>query len=744
MNRFFSKKIRKVLTIALSAFIAVSSIAGAISVSAESQTFALGNMTCVLDDEGTLTVTGEGQMSTVSKTKLPWKSGTCDASSIKKIIVSDGITLVRNFWDLTDVTYIEVPSSVTTIGANAFSGCSNPDLVIDIKGQLTSVNATKPFDGVVGKIYVYDTNSRDLVSARIKEPATVELKVSTEGLKETLRQYIETTKNQYKQEEYTPESYAVLSKALSAAEEAAAKSDATADDIQTATKGIEDAVKQLVTVIDGLKKELNDAITSAKKMDKAAYTVSSVAALTKAIEEAEAAYKKDPADKDELTKAKTALETASAIDETGLAETGLKKKADSNHTQELNVAINLAEPSEKYTAESYVAYQAAIDKAKELNNKYDDITNEQIEAVLAEINQAKGKLVEKKADLALEKYNEAKQAVLDILNDENSPYTKNSLDEVRRVFDYQVGRVEDEEGNIIADRQSIVDNAATVLSSVTDNLVEKGDLTALNALIDSTNELVEANYTDETWSALSQKIVAANTLIADPDNAAKADVEEAEQALRNAIETLAYKSADYTAVDEAIQKVPVDMSVYTEETATAVTAAVEAVDRTKNITEQDIVDGYAKAIEDAIAALVEKPTEEPTEEPTEVPTDEPTEEPTEAPTDEQTEEPTETPTDELTEEPTEASTDEPSDEPTEVPTDGSSEKPTEAPTDAASATEAPSTTAPSTTAPSGNNTGVGAVATDKPVNTGAQTAVGLSAFMAAAAIGLVALKKRNK
>lgn len=283
MNRFFSKKIRKVLTIALSAFIAVSSIAGAISVSAESQTFALGNMTCVLDDEGTLTVTGEGQMSTVSKTKLPWKSGTCDASSIKKIIVSDGITLVRNFWDLTNVTYIEVPSSVTTIGANAFSGCSNPDLVIDIKGQLTSVNATKPFDGVVGKIYVYDTNSRDLVSERIKEPATVELKVSTEELKETLRQYIETTKNQYKQEEYTPESYAALSKALSAAEEAVAKSDATADDIQTATKGIEDAVKQLVTVIDGLKKELNDAITSAKKISKTAYTVSSTAALTKAI-----------------------------------------------------------------------------------------------------------------------------------------------------------------------------------------------------------------------------------------------------------------------------------------------------------------------------------------------------------------------------------------------------------------------------------------------------------------------------
>ena len=65
-------------------------------------------------------------------------------------------------------------------------------------------------------------------------------------------------------------------------------------------------------------------------------------------------------------------------------------------------------------------------------------------------------------------------------------------------------------------------------------------------------------------------------------------------------------TADYTAVDAAIAKVPADLSIYTDETAAAVTAAVDAVVRDKSASEQAEVDAMAKAIEDAIAALVEK------------------------------------------------------------------------------------------------------------------------------------------
>ena len=65
--------------------------------------------------------------------------------------------------------------------------------------------------------------------------------------------------------------------------------------------------------------------------------------------------------------------------------------------------------------------------------------------------------------------------------------------------------------------------------------------------------------------------------------------------------------ADYTAVDAAIAEAnALNKSDYTD--FTAVDNAVKAVNRDKKITEQAEVDAMAKAIEDAIAALVKKPS----------------------------------------------------------------------------------------------------------------------------------------
>ncbi len=61
--------------------------------------------------------------------------------------------------------------------------------------------------------------------------------------------------------------------------------------------------------------------------------------------------------------------------------------------------------------------------------------------------------------------------------------------------------------------------------------------------------------------------------------------------------------ADYTAVDAAIAKVPEDLSVYTDESAKAVTDAVAAVTRGLTSDKQAEVDAMAQAIEDAVAAL---------------------------------------------------------------------------------------------------------------------------------------------
>ena len=131
----------------------------------------------------------------------------------------------------------------------------------------------------------------------------------------------------------------------------------------------------------------------------------------------------------------------------------------------------------------------------------------------------------------------------------------------------------------------------------------------LKELLDASN-YVEANYTAETWAAYTQAVANANAALENTDYANsqplyKAALEE----LQAAIDALVLLPADYSKVDEAISKLPADLSIYTDETVKAVNDAVNAVVEGKDITEQAVVDGYADAINAAAAALVIKPAD---------------------------------------------------------------------------------------------------------------------------------------
>ena len=66
--------------------------------------------------------------------------------------------------------------------------------------------------------------------------------------------------------------------------------------------------------------------------------------------------------------------------------------------------------------------------------------------------------------------------------------------------------------------------------------------------------------------------------------------------------------ADYTKVNEAIDTIPENMAdIYTEESVTRVRNAVNAVNWELKTADQATVDGYARAIEEAVKALEEKP-----------------------------------------------------------------------------------------------------------------------------------------
>ena len=106
-------------------------------------------------------------------------------------------------------------------------------------------------------------------------------------------------------------------------------------------------------------------------------------------------------------------------------------------------------------------------------------------------------------------------------------------------------------------------------------------------------------YTDESVAALN---TAVDGVVRGKAFVSQANVNAMAQAIEDAIVALQYKDADYTKVDAAIAKAnALNKDNYKD--FTGVEAAVKAVVRDKNITEQSEVDAMAKAIEDAIAAL---------------------------------------------------------------------------------------------------------------------------------------------
>ena len=123
------------------------------------------------------------------------------------------------------------------------------------------------------------------------------------------------------------------------------------------------------------------------------------------------------------------------------------------------------------------------------------------------------------------------------------------------------------------------------------------DYTKVDAAIAKANALNKDNYKD--FSAVEAAVKA---VVRDKNITEQSEVDAMAKAIEDAIAALQYKDADYTKVDAAIAKAnALNKDNYKD--FTGVEAAVNAVTRGKNLTEQSEVDVMAKAIEDAIAAL---------------------------------------------------------------------------------------------------------------------------------------------
>lgn len=80
------------------------------------------NLTWILDDNGTLTISGTGEMEDWQYLSSPWYGDT----GIKNVVIKSGVTSIGDqaFYGCTELQSISIPDSINKVGNSAFRGCA--------------------------------------------------------------------------------------------------------------------------------------------------------------------------------------------------------------------------------------------------------------------------------------------------------------------------------------------------------------------------------------------------------------------------------------------------------------------------------------------------------------------------------------------------------------------------------------------------------------------------------------------
>ena len=116
-----SKTLKKTLSLILTILMIVSAVPAVIAAENDIASGTAGDsFTWVIDADGTLTISGEGDMA-VEWADSPWYSYN---DSILNIVIEEGITDIPGyaFWNASNCISVTVPSTVTTINSLAFEG----------------------------------------------------------------------------------------------------------------------------------------------------------------------------------------------------------------------------------------------------------------------------------------------------------------------------------------------------------------------------------------------------------------------------------------------------------------------------------------------------------------------------------------------------------------------------------------------------------------------------------------------
>ena len=335
-----------------------------------------------------------------------------------------------------------------------------------------------------------------------------------------------------------------------------------------------------------------------------------VDAMAKAIEDAVSALQYKGAD---YTKVDAAIAKANALNKDNYkdfsaVETAVNAVAhDKNITEQSKVdamakAIEDAIAALQYKDADYTKVDAAIAKANALNkDNYKDFTA--VEAAVNAVVRDKNITEQSKVDamakaiedaIAALQYKDADYAKVDAAIAKANALNKDNYKDFSAV-ETAINSVVP--GKKLAEQAEVDAMAKAIEDALAALQYKDADYTKVDAAIAKANALNKDNYKD--FSAVE---AAVNAVARGKNITQQAEVDAMAKAIEDAVSALQYKGADYTKVDAAIAKADA-LNKDNYKDFSAVEAAVHAVVRDKNITEQSKVDAMAKAIEDAIAAL---------------------------------------------------------------------------------------------------------------------------------------------
>ena len=292
----------------------------------------------------------------------------------------------------------------------------------------------------------------------------------------------------------------------------------------------------------------------------------------------------------------------SAVDTAINAVVRGKKITEQSEVDKMAKAIEDAIAALQYKDADYTKVDAAIAKADALNkDDYKDFSG--VEAAVNAVVRGKNITEQSEVD-AMAKAIE--DAIAD-LQYKGADYTKvdvaiakaNALkkDEYKDFSGVEAAVNAVVRGKNITEQSEVDAMAQAIEDAIAALQYKDADYTKVDAAITKANALKKDEYKD--FSAVE---AAVNAVVRGKNITEQSEVDKMAKAIEDAIAALQYKEADYTKVDEAIAKAnALNKDDYKD--FSAVDSAVNAVVRGKNITEQSEVDAMAKAIEDAIAAL---------------------------------------------------------------------------------------------------------------------------------------------